>query len=159
MSDNIFMNWLETELAMKEREDMVKRKKKEIEVPTITDLQLVLTNRVKTLVSDINDNATSGIWEFGAPNGVFVQSQGLYSQPENDYSINDFWNVQKDSTLFYLLQEFSLNSNQISMLNAHAKMNKIRAKKHFEMAHKDRNWRKLSERKIDEINNPAKYEK
>ena len=37
--------------------------------------------------------------------------------------------------------------------------NKIRAKKHFEMAHKDRNWRKLSERKIDEINNPAKYEK
>ena len=26
MSDNIFMNWLETELAMKEREDMVKRK-------------------------------------------------------------------------------------------------------------------------------------
>ena len=56
MSDNIFMNWLETELAMKEREDMVKRKKKEIEVPTITDLQLVLTNRVKTLVSDINDS-------------------------------------------------------------------------------------------------------
>ena len=28
MSDNIFMNWLETELAMKEREDMVKRKNK-----------------------------------------------------------------------------------------------------------------------------------
>ena len=37
--------------------------------------------------------------------------------------------------------------------------NNIRAKKHFEIAHKDRNWRKLSERKIDEINNPAKYEK
>ena len=35
---------------------------------------------------------------------------------DNDYSINDFWEVQKDSTLFYLLEEFSLNSNQISML-------------------------------------------
>jgi len=37
--------------------------------------------------------------------------------------------------------------------------NKIRAKKHFETAHKDRKWRKVSERKIDEINNPTKYEK
>ena len=37
--------------------------------------------------------------------------------------------------------------------------NKIRAKKYFEIAHKDRNWRKVSERKIDEINNPIKYEK
>ena len=32
-------------------------------------------------------------------------------------------------------------------------------KKHFEEARKDRDWRKMAERKIDEINNPAKYEK
>ena len=37
--------------------------------------------------------------------------------------------------------------------------NKTRAKKHFEEARKDRDWRKMAERKIDEINNPAKYEK
>ncbi len=37
--------------------------------------------------------------------------------------------------------------------------NKPRAKKHFEEARKDRDWRKMAERKIDEINNPAKYEK
>jgi len=39
------------------------------------------------------------------------------------------------------------------------KRNKTRAKKHFEQARKDRDWRELAERKIDEINNPAKYEK
>ena len=37
--------------------------------------------------------------------------------------------------------------------------NKIRAKRHFEEARKDREWRRMAERKIDEINNPAKYEK
>ena len=37
--------------------------------------------------------------------------------------------------------------------------NRTRAKKHFEQARKDRDWRKMAERKIDEINNPAKYEK
>ena len=37
--------------------------------------------------------------------------------------------------------------------------NKTRAKKHFERAHNDREWRKMAARKIDEINNPAKYEK
>ena len=37
--------------------------------------------------------------------------------------------------------------------------NKTRAKRHFEEARKDRDWRKMAERKIDEINNPAKYEK
>ena len=31
-------------------------KKNKIKVPTITDLQLVLTNEVKTLVSDINES-------------------------------------------------------------------------------------------------------
>lgn len=39
------------------------------------------------------------------------------------------------------------------------KRNKTRAKRYFEEARKDRNWRKLAERKIDEINNPAKYQK
>ena len=39
------------------------------------------------------------------------------------------------------------------------KKNKTRAKRHFEEARKDRGWRKMAERKIDEINNPAKYEK
>ena len=37
--------------------------------------------------------------------------------------------------------------------------NNTRAKKYFEEARKDRDWRKMAERKIDEINNPAKYEK
>ena len=39
------------------------------------------------------------------------------------------------------------------------KKNRTRAKKHFEEARKDRNWREMAERKIDEILNPAKYEK
>ena len=39
------------------------------------------------------------------------------------------------------------------------KKNKTRAKKHFEEARKDRDWREMAERKIDEINNPSKYEK
>ena len=37
--------------------------------------------------------------------------------------------------------------------------NKTRAKRYFEEARKDRDWRRMAERKIDEINNPAKYEK
>ena len=37
--------------------------------------------------------------------------------------------------------------------------NKTRAKKHFEEAKKYRDWREMAEREIDEINNPAKYEK
>jgi len=37
--------------------------------------------------------------------------------------------------------------------------NSTRAKRHFEEARKDRDWRKMAERKIDEINNPSKYEK
>jgi len=51
MSDNTFIDWLETELAMKEKEDMARRgRKKKAQVPSITDLQLVLTNRVKILM-------------------------------------------------------------------------------------------------------------
>lgn len=37
--------------------------------------------------------------------------------------------------------------------------NSTRAKRHFEEARNDRDWRKMAERKIDEINNPSKYEK
>ena len=37
--------------------------------------------------------------------------------------------------------------------------NSTRAKRHFEEARKDRDWRKMAQRKIDEINNPTKYEK
>ena len=39
------------------------------------------------------------------------------------------------------------------------KKNKTRAKRHFEEARKDREWKFMAERKIDEIDNPAKYEK
>ncbi|MBT3180663.1 MAG: tetratricopeptide repeat protein [Candidatus Marinimicrobia bacterium] len=39
------------------------------------------------------------------------------------------------------------------------KRNRTRAKKHFQQAKNDRNWREMAERKIDEINNPEKYEK
>ena len=39
------------------------------------------------------------------------------------------------------------------------KGNKIRAKRYFDEAHKDRSWRELAARKIDEINNPQKYQK
>ena len=59
MSDNKFISWLETEIAIKEKEDMAKRKK--IEVPTITDVQLTLVNRVKSLVSDMNDSGVEHI--------------------------------------------------------------------------------------------------
>ena len=59
MSDNTFISWLETELAMKEKEDMARRKK--IEVPTITDVQLVLTNKVKSLLSEIQDSGVEHI--------------------------------------------------------------------------------------------------
>ena len=39
------------------------------------------------------------------------------------------------------------------------KGNKTRAKRYFDEAHKDRDWRELAARKIDEINNPQKYQK
>ena len=39
------------------------------------------------------------------------------------------------------------------------KGNKTRAIKYFNEANKYRDWRKLAQRKIDEINNPTKYEK
>ena len=39
------------------------------------------------------------------------------------------------------------------------KGNKTSALKYFDEANKYRDWRKLAQRKIDEINNPTKYEK
>lgn len=53
---NTFSEWINRELKLKEKEDMATTKKKKAEMPTITDLQLVLTNRVKTLVQEINEN-------------------------------------------------------------------------------------------------------
>ena len=53
---NTFSEWINRELKLKEKEDMARTKKKEVEVPTITDLQLVLTNRVKKLVQEINES-------------------------------------------------------------------------------------------------------
>ena len=44
-------------------------------------------------------------------------------------------------------------------LSEKGKKNNTRAKKYFEKARNDRDWRKMAERKIDEINNPSKYEK
>ena len=41
----------------------------------------------------------------------------------------------------------------------YGKGNKTRALKYFDEANKYRDWRKLAQRKIDEINNPTKYEK
>jgi len=44
-------------------------------------------------------------------------------------------------------------------LSEFGKGNKTRAKRYFDEAHKDRDWRELAARKIDEINNPQKYQK
>ena len=62
MSDNTFIDWLETELAMKEKEDMARRgRKKKVQVPSITDLQLVFTNRVKDLLQNIDESGVEYI--------------------------------------------------------------------------------------------------
>ena len=47
---------------------------------------------------------------------------------EDAYSINDFWQATKDSSLFYLLSKFDLNSSQISILNTQAEMSKVQRK-------------------------------
>ena len=59
MSEGKFITWLEAELKIKEEEDMAKKKK--LEVPTITDTQLKLVNRVKSLVADIQDSGVEHI--------------------------------------------------------------------------------------------------
>ena len=59
MSEGKFITWLETELKIKAEEDMAKKKK--LEVPIITDAQLELVNRVKSLVADIQDSGVEHI--------------------------------------------------------------------------------------------------
>ena len=56
---NTFSEWINKELKLKEEEDMAKKKEKEI--PIITDAQLTLVNQVKSLVSDINDSGVEHI--------------------------------------------------------------------------------------------------
>ena len=56
---NTFSEWINKELKLKEEEDMAKKKEKEI--PIITDAQLTLVNQVKSLVSEINDSGVEHI--------------------------------------------------------------------------------------------------
>jgi hypothetical protein len=92
MSDNNFISWLETELTIKEKEDMTKRKK--IEVPTITDVQLTLVNRVKSLVADINDSGVDHITYADittldkAYDAVVEESNLKHQQHDIDYGEN-----------------------------------------------------------------------
>lgn len=92
MSDNNFISWLETELTIKEKEDMAKRKK--IEVPTITDVQLTLVNRVKSLVADINDSGVEHITYADittldkAYDAVVEESNLKHQQHDIDYGEN-----------------------------------------------------------------------
>ena len=58
---NTFSEWINRELKLKEKEDMARTKKKEVEVPTITDLQLVFTNRVKNLLQNIEESGVEYI--------------------------------------------------------------------------------------------------
>ena len=52
-----FIKWLNKELAMKEKEDMARTKKKEkVQSVEVTDAQLLLINHVKNLVQDINES-------------------------------------------------------------------------------------------------------
>jgi len=56
---NTFSEWINKELKLKEEEDMAKKKEKEI--PIITNAQLTLVNQVKSLVSEINDSGVEHI--------------------------------------------------------------------------------------------------
>ena len=92
MSDNNFISWLETELTIKEKEDMAKKKK--LEVPTITDVQLTLVNRVKSLVADINDSGVEHITYADittldkAYDAVVEESNLKHQQHDIDYGEN-----------------------------------------------------------------------
>ena len=92
MSDNNFISWLETELTIKEKEDMAKKKK--LEVPMITDVQLTLVNRVKSLVADINDSGVEHITYADittldkAYDAVVEESNLKHQQHDIDYGEN-----------------------------------------------------------------------
>ena len=113
--------------------------------------------------------------------GLVYEQQELYSEASEQFKLSTEYDEQNSDAWFRLASSLNQQSEWDKSAKAAQKSvdlnrnfgggwyelglaemgrgNKIRAKKHFEMAHKDRNWRKLSERKIDEINNPAKYEK
>jgi len=113
--------------------------------------------------------------------GLVYEQQELYSEASEQFKLSTEYDEQNSDAWFRLASSLNQQSEWDRSAKAAQKSvdlnrnfgggwyelglaemgrgNKIRAKKHFEMAHKDRNWRKLSERKIDEINNPAKYEK
>ena len=92
MSDSTFISWLETELTIKEKEDMTKKKK--LEVPMITDTQLKFVNRVKTLVSDIQDSGVehltySDISKLDRAYDAVVEESNLkHQQHDIDYGEN-----------------------------------------------------------------------
>ena len=58
----------------------------------VGELSIIVDNDLESnmgwVVGDPSDDATAGIWEFGNPNGVYVSSMNIYSQPENDYSLD-----------------------------------------------------------------------
>ena len=57
-----FIEWLNKELAMKEKEDMAKRgRKKKVQAVDVTDAQLLLINRIKKLVQDFNESGVDYI--------------------------------------------------------------------------------------------------
>lgn len=86
---NTFSEWINRELKLKEEEDMAKKKEKE--VPIITDAQLALVNRVKSLVSDINDSGVehityADITELDKSYDAVVEEANLkHQQHEIDY--------------------------------------------------------------------------
>ena len=92
MSESKFITWLESELKIKEEEDMAKKKK--LEVPTITDTQLKLVNQVKTLISDIQDSGVDHITYADittldkAYDAVVEESNLKHQQHDIDYGEN-----------------------------------------------------------------------
>ena len=92
MSESKFITWLEAELKIKEEEDMAKKKK--LEVPIITDTQLALVNRVKSLVADINDSGVEHITYADittldkAYDAVVEESNLKHQQHDIDYGEN-----------------------------------------------------------------------
>ena len=92
MSESKFITWLESELKIKEEEDMAKKKK--LEVPIITDTQLALVNRVKSLVADINDSGVEHITYADittldkAYDAVVEESNLKHQQHDIDYGEN-----------------------------------------------------------------------
>ena len=60
------------------------------------------------------------------PNIKDIPSQS--NNIESNYCLRDFWDAEKDSSLFLLINEFNLNSSQIAVLDNRAKMNEMEYK-------------------------------